>query len=72
MLDLRIELGADDDDDRGDPEPGHEAEDGTERSVSGVIRSERRDVPGEKVEITRMTTNSPQPSSLPVASPTAC
>ena len=48
VLDLRIELGTDDDDDCGDPEPGHEAENGAERSVGGVVRSKRRDVPGEK------------------------
>ena len=45
MFHLRIELGAEQDDDDRDPDPGHEADDRAERAIGFVVAAETRHVP---------------------------
>src|SRR5216684_935312 len=48
MFHLCIELGAHQNDDDRDPDPGHEADDRAERAIGLVVAAETRDVPREQ------------------------
>src|ERR1700761_463329 len=47
MLHFAVDLGSEQNDDRGNPEPRHEADDGAERSIGGVEITEIGCVPGK-------------------------
>lgn len=48
MFELRVDLGADQDDHGGDPDPSHEADRRTERPIGLVVAAEVRRVPGKE------------------------
>ena len=48
MLDLGVELGAQEHQDRRNPQPDHQADDSAERTVGSVIVGKACEIPGEQ------------------------
>jgi hypothetical protein len=48
LLDLRIQLAAEQNRDYREPDPGHEADDCPERAIGFVVTAEVRDIPREQ------------------------